>query len=61
MVIYGGGPPPTKSCDPLTRVLGDHVTNEKGYISTFKIPMAIKLDRDVAFHEKMLSTKHENC
>ena len=45
VVISGGGPPPTKSCDPLIRVLGDHVTNEKGYISTFMIPMAIKLDR----------------
>ena len=45
VVIYGRGPPPTKSRDPLIRVLGDHITNEKGYISTFMIPMAIKLDR----------------
>ena len=34
--------------------------DEKSHISTSTRPMATKLDREVASHEKMLSTKLQN-
>ena len=42
---------------PLIVCSGDHVTNEKRYISTSTRPIGTKLDSHLASDKKMLSTK----
>ena len=48
------------SHDPLITRSDDQVANKKTYIFTFTRPMATNHDRDLAFHEKILSIKSDN-
>ena len=49
-----------KSCDPLIRWSGDHMTNEMHYISTSTRHMATKFDMEIASDEWILSSVLHN-
>ena len=57
LVSLGEEPPPKMSHDPVITLSGDHMTNEKRYITTSTRPFITKFDKEVASDERMLSKK----